>query len=120
MLNFRFLHNNTYKKLRPSSSLRIGVYRRSGELDYVDWLGVIERIHAINLGGKCVSVKLAIDSFAKGESEFGLKWTDLDDHCFIQGCYIPSLNGVFAVVEEGEPKIVQQQYSMAGAHKGKY
>ncbi len=120
MLNFRYLHNNTYKRLKPSSIERIGVYRRNGELEYVDWFGVLERAHAINLGSHCISVKLAIDSFAKGDSEFGLSWTELSENSFLQGCFIPALNGVFAVVEEGEPKVVEQKYSMAGAHEGKY
>ncbi len=106
--------------MQPSSCVRIGVYRRNRALEYVDWLGVIERVHAANLGERCIPVKLEIDSFAKGDSEFGLTWTELNDNCFIQGCFIPTLNGVFAVVEEEEPKVVEQRYSMAGAHRGKY
>lgn len=120
MLNFRWLHNNTYQKIRPNSCIRVGVYQRSGEIRYVDWLGVIERAHALNLGSKCVSVKLRMDSFAYGVETFGLEWTEIGNGKFLQGCYVPSLEGVFAVIEEGAPKVVEQKYSMAGAHSGKY
>lgn len=120
MLNFRWLHNNTYQKIRTDSFTRVGVYERSGDIKYVDWLGVIERIHAINLGRKCVSVKLMMDSYAFGTEMIGLQWTEIGSGQYLQGCYIPSLEGVFAVVEEGQPKVIEQKYSMAGAHSGKY
>ena len=99
---------------------RVAVYTRTNDLKYVTWLGLIERSHAIELGEKCKSVRLAISSYAFETEEFGREWVEIDNGQSLQGCYVHSLEGVFAVIDEGQPRIVKPKYSMAGAHNGKY
>jgi hypothetical protein len=120
MLYMRYLHNNTYKKLKPDGVALIGVYTRTKDVEFTNWLGTIERNHAIEISDKCIPVRLAIDSYSFHSEEFGIEWIELENGTFIQGCYVPALKGAFVVVEEGKPKLITQKYSMAGAHSGKY
>jgi hypothetical protein len=120
MLHLRYLHNNTYKRLKPDSAELIGIHTRANDVEYVNWLGTIERTHAIGISHHCSPVRLMLSSYAFNSEEFGIEWIDVENGTFVQGCYVPSLKGVFVVVEEGRPRIVAQKYSMSGAYSGKY
>lgn len=120
MLNFRYLHNNTYKYLKPDSVEFIGIRTRANDVVFANWLGTIERIHAIGIYEQCAPVKLTISAYSVGSEEFGTEWIEVENGAFVQGCYVHSLKGVFIVVEGGRPRIVAQKYSMSGAHSGKY
>ena len=80
----------------------IGVYRKDGELSYYRFMGFVEREDtALMTGAK--PVKLNVASYSEQDS-FPADWTPVPNGFAIQGCMIG--RGVYAVVENGVPRIV--------------
>lgn len=120
MLYLRYLHNNSYRLIEPDSSHMIGAKSRTNELAYTEWLGTIERSLAQLFDKQFVPIQLIVNAYAFGESRIGLNWNEVADGYFLQGCYVPQLNGAYGVLEKGRPRIIMPRHNMSGAYSGKY
>ena len=83
----------------------MGILRRDGEVGYFSWLGFIERAEAIAWPG-AVPVKIDVVAYSLRDG-MPADWVDLNKENgeMIQGCFVG--NGVYAVVKDGMPRIVQ-------------
>ena len=84
----------------------VGILKRDGEVGYFSWLGFIERDKAVVLEG-AVPVKLEVVAYSLRDG-MPAEWIDLDRVSgeIIQGGFVG--NGVYAVIESGEPRIVRR------------
>lgn len=85
---------------------QVGVYKRSGELMYLPFLGFAEREHAkwMQLDGQRVKpVKLEVYGYYP-KSRVGDRFIQLKPCECVQGCM--TAMGVYAIIEDGKPRIM--------------
>lgn len=85
-----------------TESETVGVYRGSGELSYVRFLGFIERDYAAVMNG-AKPVKLSVASYSERNS-LPADWIPVPTGYAVQGCLLTK--GVYGVVENGVPRVV--------------
>jgi hypothetical protein len=93
-LTLAYKHNYGLRELSDVPGGEVGVLRKNGELQYVYWLGYIDRAKATHVGKP---VKLRIDRIGR-QKGISTTWEEVPASVYVQGCL--TAKGVFAVIED--------------------
>lgn len=83
------------------------VLRKDGDFERVPWLGYLERDDAAK-HGNAKPVKLDVVEYSVAPGEWPPRWRRVPEGMAVQGCL--TAEGVFAVVEDGMPRLVSRQH----------